>query len=301
MPSAAGVPNPRDWLKAYTSVQKSADSEILQVIRDATRDLSATLSVLLTKEAEQQATVSDLVRIQQLQTIRRALLTAQAGIFERLLNIVRARRIRAAVSAIKLGGIIDEIAFAAAGRAADARALTAGLTAGLERTLDVVIARLTHSRLTLSERVYRAKVWADGVLDRKINSALARGLSAREFAAEARDWISPNTPGGVRYAALRLARTEINNAFHAVSVSNAVDKPWVNSMDWNLSRSHPEPDICNEIADESPYKPEDVPRKPHPHCFCYVTPTVIPEDDFLDRLAAGQYDDYLRKSSRTNR
>ena len=98
---------------------------------------------------------------------------------------------------------------------------------------------------------------------------------------------------------LRLARSEINNAFHAISVNHNVEKPWVEGMRWHLSRSHPKPDDCDKFAKGGPkgdgvYRPpSNTPRKPHPHCFCYVTPEVPTEDAFLDRLIAGNYDDYL--------
>ena len=101
---------------------------------------------------------------------------------------------------------------------------------------------------------------------------------------------------------MRLARSEINNAFHAVAVQQAQDKPWVHAMQWHLSRSHPKPDLCDEYAKENKFdlgagifRKADIPRKPHPHCFCYVTPVQLDEEDFLDQLTSGSFDRYLEE------
>jgi hypothetical protein len=292
---SAPAVDPNEWLSAYARIQKAADTEVLTALRQASTDINRMLRAL-----EAQRGIGAAVRHEQLQTVKRALLREQALIFRRLGSVIAARRIEAAEKAIILNGHIDAVLFAAAGRSGVATALTRSLVAGLESTIEVVTARMTQSRFPLSQRVYRSELWLRGQLEHKINSALARGLGPHEFAKEARDWISPNTPGGVRYASLRLARTEINNAFHAVAVNNSAEKPWVSGVKWNLSRSHPKADLCDAIAGddgngmgEGVFPPKDVPRKPHPQCFCFVTPVVIDEDEFIDQLVAGTYDGYL--------
>jgi hypothetical protein len=167
----------------------------------------------------------------------------------------------------------------------------------LEHTVEVALTRMGQSAVPLAQRIYRTEVWMRGRVQDMINSALSRGLSAREFGREAVDWFSPNTPGGVRYASMRLARTEINNAFHAVSINHSMDKPWVEHMKWHLSGSHPKPDVCDAYSKGGDgtglYLPRDVPRKPHPHCLCFVTPQTVDEGAFLDALVGGKYDSYL--------
>lgn len=243
------------------------------------------------------------VREEQLRLIQRNLLREQAAIFRRTGDIIRARRLEAAARAIQLGSAVDTALLDAVGRTGQARALRTAALEGLDHTVEVALTRMGQSAVPLSERIYRTRVWMDGRVQNMINSALTRGLSAREFAAEARDWFNPNTPGGVRYASMRLARTEINNAFHAVSVNHSAEKPWVEGMKWHLSRSHPKADVCDEYAKggrngDGVFAIRDVPRKPHPQCFCYVTPETPSEDEFLDNLVAGNYDSYL---SRVNR
>lgn len=291
--TAPGIPEPQEWITAYARVQKIADREVIATLQQAARDINKMLRVL----AEQNG-ISAAVRRDQLAVIKRNLLREQAVVFRRLGDIVSARRLDAAARAVQLGSSIDSALLEAAGRTGQASALRTMALRGLEETVNVAMVRMSQSAIPLSERIYRTQVWMDGRLERMINSALARGLSAREFGREAMDWFSPNTPGGVRYASMRLARSEINNAFHAVAVNQAAEKPWIDKMKWHLSSSHPKADVCDQYAHggtkgDGLYPPKDVPRKPHPHCFCYVTPVSPSEDEFLDALVGGKYDKYL--------
>lgn len=292
-----GQPNPKDWIAAYAKVQQVADREVLAMLQRATADLRRTIRAL---EALPTGGIGRQVRLEQYRRVRAAMLREQAQIFTKLGDVVRARRLEAAARASALGSQIDQLAFSAAGRAAEGKLLADALTRGLGNTIETMVTRMTQSQFPLAERIYRTQIWMDGRVQVKINSALARGLSAKEFAAEAVDWFSPDTPGGVRYASLRLARTEINNAFHAMSINQAAEKPWVNAMKWNLSGSHPKADDCDALANDNSFDlgpglfpPRDVPRKPHPHCLCCVTPETVSETNFIDSLASGQYDDYL--------
>lgn len=152
---------------------------------------------------------------------------------------------------------------------------------------------------TLSERVYKNAALSSGRIDSMIDGLVASGASAREIASRVVGFIDPNTPGGASYAAMRLGRTELNNAFHTTTVRLAADQPWVVGMRWNLSGSHPRTDICNDLADRSSnlgrgvYAKGDVPGKPHPHCLCYVTPVTPDRKQFINNFNNGHYDNYL--------
>lgn len=292
------VPEPQEWITAYARVQKITDREVLAVLRQAARDVNRQLKILSEQEG-----IGAAVRRDQLAVIKRNLLREQAVIFRRLGDIISARRLDAAARAVQMGSAIDSALLEAAGRTGQASALRTMALRGLEETVNTAMVRMAQSQIPLAERIYRTRIWMDGRLDRMINSALSRGLTAREFAKEAQDWFRPDTPGGIRYASMRLARSEINNAFHAVSVNQAAEKPWIDKMKWHLSRSHPKPDICDSYAHggtrgDGIYAPRDVPRKPHPHCFCYVTPEAPDEDEFLDNLVSGKYNSYLDRVNR---
>jgi hypothetical protein len=162
-----------------------------------------------------------------------------------------------------------------------------------ERNVDAAIARELGSKITLSQQVYRTRQLASGQIDRFVTQALGRGLNAREIAREAKRFIKPDVPGGMSYAAMRLGRTEINNAFHATQISYAKGNPLVTSLIWNLSGSHKRPDQCDDYASHGPWIKDDVPRKPHPQCFCYLTAEVEDNAAFLRNFAAGKYDSLL--------
>lgn len=292
-------PTPRDWLRAYIKVQTVTDKEIIKALGQSVRDVDKQLQKYLGSTR-----TGAVVRAEQLRVVKRALLEELAKLYSEVGNIIAANQARSAAAAIEMGAKVNAILFAAAGDATLAAALQGGMMRGLTSTIDIVVTRMTQSKFPLSERIYKSELWARGVIENKINSALARGLSAREFAAEARDFYRPDTPGGARYASMRLARTELNNAFHAASVNNVADAPWVEGMKWNLSRSHPKADDCDTLAKaddydlgEGVYPTKQVPRKPHPQCFCVATPVTVDEDEFIDSLLAGRYDDYIRKTT----
>lgn len=292
------MPEPQEWPTAYAKVQRMADRDIILMLRRAYRDINRQLALLDGRQG-----IGAAVRREQLLAIQKNILRMQAEIFRKTGDVVRARRAEAAARAIQLGNAIDLALLERAGATGQARALREAITRGLDETVRLAILRMEQSQFSLAERIYRTQVWMDGRIQNLINSAISRGLSAREFAAEARNWFRPDTPGGTRYASMRLARSELNNVFHAVSVNQADEKPWINTMKWHLSRSHPKADICDAYAHggrdgNGIYLVRDVPRKPHPQCFCFVTPQAPDEDEFLDNLVAGNYDSYLDRVNR---
>jgi hypothetical protein len=132
--------------------------------------------------------------------------------------------------------------------------------------------------IPLSQRVYKAQAWANGLVDRRVSVGLLLGQSAKEIARAVRDMIHPDVKGGVSYAAMRLARTELNNAFHTTA-KQRMDEPWATGVRWHLSGSHPKsakPEACELLALQT-YDPGSVPNKPHPQCF--PAGTVVSAND----------------------
>jgi len=166
-----------------------------------------------------------------------------------------------------------------------------GLAQASVARVENVLARISSSYRPLSQQVYSTKSLTNGWVDQQINIGIARGYTAAQLAKSVRQFISPNTPGGASYAAKRLARTEINNAFHATTVDRYQRSGIVEEVDWNLSSSHPEGDECDDLKDESPYDVNFVPEKPHPLCFCFITPHLPSRSEFIDNLLSGKYDD----------
>jgi hypothetical protein len=154
------------------------------------------------------------------------------------------------------------------------------------------ISRVTKSEKPLSARVYRSRSLANQWVQRVVTSAILRGDSAKDIAKSVSGHINPATPGGTAYAALRLGRTELSNAFHATAITQAEDRPWIDSMEWNLSSTHVLQNCQCELLRQVRFFPiGKVPEKPHPHCRCFVTPVLEPFDTFLMKYKAGYYQD----------
>jgi hypothetical protein len=179
-------------------------------------------------------------------------------------------------------------------------AMKAGLSSAGRFNVEAMIARIYKTRLPLSQQVYKTGALASGWVESRIDRAIARGLTVAELAGEVRDFVNPRTPGGATYAARRLARTEINAAYHAVTIVHAEDKPWVWGMQWRLSGSHPTLDICDSMARRNHsglgngvYPRGKVPGKPHPQCLCTTYPLTIAPELFATNFKRGVYDEYI--------
>lgn len=147
-----------------------------------------------------------------------------------------------------------------------------------------------HLGMTLSERVYKNGQVASGRIDRIVSNGILRGASAREIARDVAGLINPNTPGGVSYAAMRLGRTELNNAFHQASADQARANPFIERVLWELSASHPRPDECDALVGR--YHPDNVPDKPHPQCLCYITAETISREQLVRRFKRGEFNEW---------
>lgn len=105
---------------------------------------------------------------------------------------------------------------------------------------------------------------------------------------------------GISYNALRLARTEIQYANHAVASEIAAHNPAVTGRKVRLSPGHPKLDICDEYAGGGPYDKQQQILPLHPQCMCYYEDVLMSkaafaksvqgwakgENQFLDDYAA---------------
>lgn len=284
-------------LLAYMQIQERADREIMYVLKRSGSRIERELVKLEAKQGIGAAIRRDQLRMHQV-AIHREI----ARLWRLMGSQVKAWRNEAAAAAIETSFVYEQMLWNAALSQRDVNILKASAKVQARRAVDVVETRiLGYSKIPLSERVYKSRQLASGQIDRIINNALARGVSARELAEEVRPHIRMDTAGGVRYAAMRLARTELNNAFHATAVRHAIQSPAIAGMKWHLSGSHPKPDECDEYAADTHFsggepgvfKPKDVPAKPHPQCLCFVTPVTISLDEFKEQYKAGAYDNAI--------
>ena len=284
------------WLSRYMKIQTKADTRIRTILVEAAEDANARVIAL-----ESNSTFSAGVRTAQLRLVMREVKDVLNDLFKDILPVIVEGQKDEAVAAVD--GLTEtdrdylNAAFQSSGEVngfIEAQKFQAKIQ------LVNAINRITTSERPLSQRVYRTKALAQGWVQREVTSGIARGASAKEIAAAVRKFIRPNTPGGVSYAALRLGRTELNNAFHATSIALSQDRPWIQAMQWNLSAVHKSDparvEIC-EVYAKRVFGVDQVPAKPHPQCRCFVVPVLEPVDVFIRNLTAGQYRAWIDKAA----
>lgn len=284
------------WLEKYILVQAGADKKIKQVLTEASIDAYNRIILL-----DSNGTFSARVRQAQIRMVMNEVRTVTKEIFGEVLQIVKSGQKAQAVQAVNAFAETDkkylEAVFSETHNKQSVSDFLDGQRTQSQLQIAHVISRITKSEIPLSQRVYRSESLSNNWVQRAVNSSILRGDSARNIAETVRSHIKPTVPGGVSYAALRLGRTELNNAFHATTVAIAEDRPWVNTMQWHLSGTHvPQNCLCERYARLGEFAVEHVPGKPHPQCRCYVTPTLIPLASFTDHLLAGYYRDWTDKN-----
>lgn len=274
----------QDFAKFYSGWEKELDD----VLKRASREASKRIGDIPMTIGSAQASMA-----------RRAAHGAISGAYEQVYGMLKTGRIDAA----RLGATLSDeeiAAFRAAGIDGEALdALTNALRYQGAASVEAA-ARRVEGHIPLSQQVYRTTQLSKGAVDKAINMALAQGLSASQLAKLVSGMINPNMPGGVSYAAKRLGRTELNNAFHESAKARLASAPWVDAVRWHLSGSHGVHDICNQYAEndnegigEGLWPAGKVPAKPHPQCLCYVSAELPSDKQFVDTLRTGAYDPYV--------
>ena len=155
----------------------------------------------------------------------------------------------------------------------------------------------------LSDRIWKQDKVLRQNLHGMIEQCVNQGLSAVEFSRAVEQyllkpgpaWTTKITPsvtgrGSIKYNALRLARTETNNAYRTGHALGAKNSTIVKGIKWNLSRSHPEEDICDTWATQDlyglgpgVYPPDKLPPG-HPNCLCYLTDVLLQGEELIKAL-----------------
>lgn len=277
--------NPRYSVVQYLLAEKEHIARLNELLQTAAEELEALIVANAGKTGATAALTNAQLRAQ-----LAAVLAYQANMWRDIEGIIREGQKDAAAAASRVVSRYERDLLLASGMTRET--LDALIAAEAQRAaagVQNVISRILSSARPLADSVYRASAVAGGQIEDIINRALIQGWNARQLAAAVVDWVSPTTPGGASYAARRLARTEINNAFHATSIRRYQMDEMVEEVDWVLSSSHPEGDVCDDLASDGPYPVDEVPEKPHPNCFCNIRPHLPTTEEFLTRLFNGGY------------
>ena len=289
-PTPDNVRNRANWLGRYLTVERAYDAALDKVLKDAVASIDSAFGDL------DDSNISRQIRRQQLALAHKQVKRTIRETFGDVRNLIKIGRQDGAVAAVN-AHLFDERGVLARlfKSPADRQNYADSLRATAARNIEAVATRVLQTEIPLSERVWKTRALANGQVSRAINNGLAKGDSWLNIAESVKHLVRPDTPGGISYAAKRLGRTEINNAFHAQSIHDAQQSPWVDQMRWRLSKVHEtDPgDECEVYAEQEFFPKEGVPVKPHPNCRCYVIPALLDYDQFETNLLLGQYDSYI--------
>ena len=156
---------------------------------------------------------------------------------------------------------------------------------------------------TLSDRVWTMDKTLRQNLHGMIEQCANEGRSAVEFSRAVEKYLMDPGPkwttgikpaiterGTLRYNALRLARTENNQAFQRAQDISARNSAIVKGQRWNLSKSHPKKDICDVWASQDihglgpgVYRVGEHPID-HPNGLCYLTDELYRGQELIEVL-----------------
>lgn len=292
----------RRWYAPYLTVENQHLKEIRDFLVAGSDEAQKKINALLKRK-----NYEDSVRVVQIRLAKKEMQTVVKDIFSGLGPIIQRGQRRSARTAVEALSATDRrylLALFGSPRQVD-NFIRGQQTASMLQ-VNNSISRITKTRLPLSTRVYKSQSLANHWVDNLVTTSIMRGDSAKEIADAVERHIRPDTPGGTSYAAMRLGRTEINNAFHATAITLSQDRPWIESMAWNLSKTHistpmrawqaGQIEVCELYAART-WEVNQVPAKPHPQCRCFVTPQLEAYEVFLSHLKAGQYRDWTQNAA----
>ncbi len=279
-------------IKSYARVALDTDRELLRLLAEAARDAAKATEALAST-----GKFGDLTRSKQQKILEAELHRQMRVLWEGTGHLTIFGEKATARAAMDAEDFLQSKLWNKAGKeSADHRR---AIRRAAESGVDSYISR-QENILPLSRRVYKNDLLGRNRVSLAINKGLLRGLNAQELAKEVSGLIRPGVKGGVSYSAQRLARTEMNNAFHFNTIRYTREQPWVTGYKWNLSSSHPKLDECNTFSQHNEgkgrgvFKKGNVPGKPHPNCLCYITTVQDSASEFERKMRTGAYDRYLR-------
>jgi hypothetical protein len=182
------------------------------------------------------------------------------------------------------------------------------------QVIRTVAGRVWMDGMNFSDRIWRLDDFANKGVNDIVTSGISRGESAVNMSKRLRQYlmneeITPGTSwttgikpsvtgqGSIHYNALRLARTEINNTYRETLVQTNEANPITLGVKWNLSGSHPQPDICDVWAEADLYGfgsgvyPAGMTPIDHPNGLCFLTQVLRPASQWNDEKANPEMQD----------
>jgi len=146
---------------------------------------------------------------------------------------------------------------------------------------DSMFAARLPSGFTLSQRIWDLHYSRDIITI--VESGIANHVPAEVLSKQLDGFILPGrhvtatTPYGraLNFDSMRLARTEIGEAYRNASIESAKKSPWVTGLTWQMSLEHPDVPCDCENYNGVTYAIDEVPMTPHAQCLCLLIAAVM--------------------------
>ena len=147
--------------------------------------------------------------------------------------------------------------------------------------------------MNLSEKLWKQSGEYKTELENALSSGIEKGISAvtlskrlskylQNFESLKKDYKEKYGKAtdchNCEYNSIRLARTEINMAYRTAEQERWKKLDFVVGYRIKLSKSHPRPDICDDL--QGVYPKDFKFTGWHPNCFCYCIPVLKTEEEF---------------------
>jgi len=168
-------------------------------------------------------------------------------------------------------------------------------------TVVTLLNRRLPSGMTISDRVWELRTYSNDI-EVIIKNGLRNKLSIETISKQLDGFIKPGrhvttlTPYGraLNFDSMRIARTEVMEAYRLADVAAMRRSPWVTGLKWELSGGHTDLCECDEL-DGQVFTEADVPMAPHPQCACALIPEVMSGEEWdtaLTEYTETGIDDY---------
>lgn len=147
------------------------------------------------------------------------------------------------------------------------------------------LVRYRPGGLTFSQNVWSANWEVQRTMRNMVNQSVLIGESSQKLARKLMKYTTKQglqtRPGVYKSAyknAWRMARTEINRAFHEGQIRYSQEKDHIiDGHIWRLGGGGPWNCVCPDLAGRF-FPTDNTPAKPHPNCMCYLEFHIIGDD-----------------------
>ena len=163
--------------------------------------------------------------------------------------------------------------------------------------------------LTFIDRQKGVAISTEKTVKNIVTLGTQQGFGAKEMIETLKDYINPNTKaekpfdiarkalgaskdfrpkdvlaGSVQTNLYEITRNEAAELWRNMTEDAYRDAEWVKGYRWELSGSHPAPDICDDLADHGVYEKDEERPYSHGHCLCDWVPELLTISEMRELL-----------------